>query len=383
MEKMLPFLIALYFLASFPSITASQILLGAALVIWAVQHIRRRKIPAFPPFFWALAGYAALSLLASAFSDNPAVSFKDSRELLLFLIIPMVYVGITHVGDLKRIGWALLASALLSVLFSLAYFLWKAAPGERISGFADHYMTQAGLLLLFCAVALSQFLFTREKSRWIWGGSFLLASVALVLTFTRNAWLGVLVVTAVLLSLFKPRALALVPVAVALVFLISPGQVKRRALSIFDPRSYSNSLRLEYLQAGFKIIKDYPLLGTGPNTVHVIFQRPRYGLSEEARNNVHLHNNLTQIAAERGIPTLLAWLAFMAWVFLALWRMVKENKDPQLFVYAAAALSALAGLFVAGFFEYNWGDSEVVTLFLGLITLPFGLERNLQARLEQ
>ena len=86
MEKMLPFLIALYFLASFPSITASQILLGGALVIWALQHIRSRRIPAFPLFFWALIGYAALSLLASAFSDNPVVSFKDSRELLLFLV---------------------------------------------------------------------------------------------------------------------------------------------------------------------------------------------------------------------------------------------------------------------------------------------------------
>jgi len=383
MEKTLPFFIALYFLASFPSISASQIVLGAALVIWAVHHIRHRKIPAFPPFFWALIGYAALSLLASAFSDNPAVSFKDSRELLIFLVIPIVYVGITRAEDLKRIGWAFLASALLSILFSLAYFLWKAAPGERISGFMDHYMTQAGLLLLFSAVALSQSLFTREKSRWIWGGGFLLASVALVMTLTRNAWVGVFVVIAVLLGLFKPKALVLIPVAAALFFLASPQPVKRRALSIFDPQSYSNAQRIEYLQAGFKIIKDYPLLGTGPNTVHVIFQQPRYGLSEVARNNVHLHNNILQIAAERGIPTLLVWLGFMTWVFLALLRMAREKQDPLLFVYAAAALSALAGLFAAGFFEYNWGDSEVVTLFLGLITLPFGLERSLQARAEE
>jgi O-antigen ligase len=247
----------------------------------------------------------------------------------------------------------------------------------------DHYMTQAGLLLLFSAVALSQFLFAREKGRWIWGAGFLLASVALVMTLTRNAWVGVFVVAVVLLSCFKPKALILMPVVVALLFLASPPSIKRRALSIFDPNSYSNAQRIEYLQAGFKIIKDYPLLGTGPNTVHVIFQRPQYDLSEVARDNVHLHNNLLQIAAERGIPTLLVWLAFMTWVFLALLRMVREKKDPLLFIYAAAALSALVGLFAAGFFEYNWGDSEVATLFLGLITLPFAFERSLHTRTEE
>ena len=155
-------------------------------------------------------------------------------------------------------------------------------------------------------------------------------------------------------------------------FYHSPGHVKRRALSIFDPQSYSNAQRIEYLHAGLKIIGDYPLFGTGPNTVHVIFQKPQYNLSEEARNNVHLHNNLIQIAAERGILTLLTWLGFMAWACLALIRLMRENQDRLLTIFAAAGLAALAGLFAAGFFEYNWGDSEVVTLFLCLITLPFG-----------
>jgi hypothetical protein len=38
---------------------------------------------------------------------------------------------------------------------------------------------------------------------------------------------------------------------------------------------------------------------------------------------------------------------------------------------AAAALAALAAMCAAGLFEYNFGDSEFLMLFLGLITLPY------------
>jgi hypothetical protein len=52
-----------------------------------------------------------------------------------------------------------------------------------------------------------------------------------------------------------------------------------------------------------------------------------------------------------------------------------KNKDPSLRPYTAAALAALLGMVAAGLFEYNFGDSEVVTLFLYLLTLPFVWER--------
>jgi len=41
----------------------------------------------------------------------------------------------------------------------------------------------------------------------------------------------------------------------------------------------------------------------------------------------------------------------------------------------AGAIAALAALCAAGFFEYNFGDSEVTTLLLFILTLPFALGR--------
>ena len=38
---------------------------------------------------------------------------------------------------------------------------------------------------------------------------------------------------------------------------------------------------------------------------------------------------------------------------------------------AATAMAATAAMLAAGMFEYNFGDSEFLMLFLVLITLPF------------
>jgi O-antigen ligase len=92
---------------------------------------------------------------------------------------------------------------------------------------------------------------------------------------------------------------------------------------------------------------------------------------------VHLHNDILQTGAERGIPALVAWMIFIVWVFLSLLKLIK-NKDPSLRPFTIAALAALLGLFIAGLFEYNFADSEITMLFLYLITIPFSLARILE-----
>jgi len=373
--SLLPLFIALYLLFSMVSISLSQIFLSLSLIFWIIMLIREKQKLIFPSFFWPLLVYAALSLVSSFLSVNPEMSLKDSKELLLFLIILLVYTGFLEEKGLKKANLALLASGYLSSLYYLFNYFSKARwPFERTTGFIGQLMTQAGLLLLFSCIALSMFLFYRERIRYLWGLGFLLSLAALVLTQTRSAWLGLVIAASLILFLYKPKALIIVPFAVGLLYLASPLPLKKRALSIFSSEYPSNKYRIEWVAAGIKIIKDFPLFGTGPDTVDMVFQNPKFGLSEEAKKNVHLHNNILQIAAERGIPTLLAWLTFMVWIFISLFKLLK-NKDPTLRPFTVAALGALLALFTAGLFEYNFADSEITALFLYMITIPFSLAR--------
>lgn len=364
------FFLSLYLLFSMISITLSYTILFLALLCWLILLIKNRQPPQFPSFFWPLLVYSLLSLISAFQSVNPEISLINSRELLLFLIVPIVFSGMSSLAYIKKARFVLLASACISSLYSLFYFIFQAVPGERITGFMGHPLTQAGLLLLFFSFALSHFLFSKEKSKYLWALGCILALVALSLTLTRSAWIGLALAAAFILALYKPRTLIIIPIVITLFFLLSPKHVKSRILSIFSTRSYSNVQRIEYLQAGIKIIKDYPLFGTGPNTVDMVFQNPKYGLSDLSKRNVHLHNNLTQIGAERGIPALLAWLTFIGWAFLSLIRLLR-NKDPTLYPLTVSALAAISALCTAGLFEYNFGDSEITILFLFIITLPF------------
>ncbi len=369
-SSLLWLLLFLYLLFSMISITLSYTALILALLSWLFLLIKNRRLPQFPSFFWPLLVYSLFSLISAFQSVNPEISLVDSRELLIFLIIPIVYAGMTSGEKIKKAHYALLASAGVSSLYSLFYFIFQAAPGERITGFMGHPLTQAGLLLLFLSVALSHFLFSREKSRYLWAAAFILAAVALALTLTRSAWIGLSLAVAFILALYKPKALILIPIVIGLFFVLSPKHVKSRILSIFSTQSYSNVQRIEYLEAGIKIIKDYPLFGTGPNTVDMVFQNPKYGLSDLSKRNVHLHNNITQIGAERGIPALIAWLTFIGWAFLSLLKLLRDKEIPR-YTLTVSALAALLALCTAGLFEYNFGDSEITVLFLAIITLPF------------
>ena len=63
------------------SIAASGILLGLSALLWlAVVIINRERIEV-PRMFWPLAAYAGVTLVASLFSANRAISFADCKQL--------------------------------------------------------------------------------------------------------------------------------------------------------------------------------------------------------------------------------------------------------------------------------------------------------------
>ena len=53
--------------------------------------IRDKSRPSAPTFFVGLLAYAGITLISSVFSIAPVESLIDSRQLVLFLIVPAVY----------------------------------------------------------------------------------------------------------------------------------------------------------------------------------------------------------------------------------------------------------------------------------------------------
>src|SRR5687768_6625004 len=71
------------------SIAAAQILLTITSALGIVLVIRDRERIEVPRMFWPLAVYAVITLVASVFSIAPDISIWDSRQLLLFVVVPL------------------------------------------------------------------------------------------------------------------------------------------------------------------------------------------------------------------------------------------------------------------------------------------------------
>jgi O-antigen ligase len=190
---------------------------------------------------------------------------------------------------------------------------------------------------------------------------------ALALSLTRNAWLGTIAAVLVLFAVRNWRLLLVVPVAALILVLVAPGAVMSRIKSIGDTSDPANRDRLAMLRMGTHMMQDHPLTGVGPEMVERVYVQYRDPMAVNP-TNPHLHNVPVQIAAERGIPALVAWLWFVIVATRDLWRQLRSGPAKAL---SAAGLAAMISMLVAGQFEYNFGDSEFLMLFLGLITLPW------------
>jgi O-antigen ligase len=353
------------------SIAAAEAVLILLLLIWATMLVREGVRPSAPAFFVPLLAYAGLTLVSSAFSMDPLESFFDSRQLVLFLIVPMVY-DLARGPKTKIVADVIVTVGALAAAYGIIQYTLLHFDSLRLRprGTLGHYMTYAGTLMLVIGVAAARLIFATRDRKW---PALVMPAllVALTMTLTRSAWVGVSVGVGLLFVLKDLRLTALIPVVIAIVFALAPDSVTNRIMSVSDLRDPSSRDRLAMVQTGTSMIRDHPLTGVGPNMVQRLYTQYRDKNSVQ-KVNPHLHNVPLQIAAERGLPALAAWIVFVAMLTVGVFRLFRTSTDRTL---PAAALAAIGAMLAAGIFEYNFGDSEFLMLFLVIATLPFAAVR--------
>jgi len=370
------------------SIAASQILLAAAIAaaIWLWKK-RGRACFSLPPIAWPLLAFCLWTLLTISVSPDVHLALGELKKFFLYLIVFLVPMLLRGKGSALWIYRAIFAVAVLSCLKGIAQFIANPHRGllDRISGFMSQWMTYSGLLML-SLVALSAFVVCLgwRKHKWVVPLSLMIIA-PLVLSQTRNAWGGAVVGIVVVILLRRPRAIIGLVVLILAIYLLSPASIKQRLQAAFDPNDPNTRNRIELTGTALRLVRDNPWVGVGPKNVGL--EALRYRGSHEWPDWMyqHMHNNFLQIAAERGIPGLLIWLWFMvrlAWDAFRVFRSsgglssTHRDEDNEALMVSTAALGAWAALIAAGMFEYNFGDSEVLTLFLFMTSVPYAFLDN-------
>ena len=381
-------------LAGLPLVTRAglSLLIAACGLLWVLWALRTTP-GQIGPINLALLAVLAVALLATGFSPVPVAAAKGLMKLTSYL---GVYALMRQLLASSPLWWdRLVAALLIGQLFTSVIGIrqlyadssqlarWSdnnsVAEGTvRIYSTLDNPNLLGGYLLPILPLAAVAVLRWRTLPRRLFALlSLVLGIVALVLTYSRGAWMGMVASLGLLSLLLAMRQtrnwplfwrrtlplLLLVGTAVALVVLVTQVEPLRvRVMSLVAGREdSSNNFRINVWTSVLAMINDRPWLGIGPgntafNLIYPLYQQPKF-------NALSAYSIPLELLVEAGVPGLLAGLALL---FTGMRTgLLQGQGQGMLALPSLAAVAAFAGLAVQGLTDTIFFRPEVqlVALF--------------------
>ncbi|MBF0292928.1 MAG: O-antigen ligase family protein [Nitrospinae bacterium] len=364
----------------FVSISAAQMAAAGLVICWMGRWFSSGQKPDFSALKWPIALFAVMSAVSALASYDVMESVRDSKDLFHFFIFFAAYDYLSrHPERIITAVKVAVGGGAVAAVHGLGQAVVRGVEiNNRISGFQSIYMTFAGLLMLGAVSALAVALFGRQgkSAGWLYAATALMTA-AIAVSLTRNAMVGLFVGAFLLLALRSPWAGASAPIVAAIAIALAPSHIQERVLSVANTQNETNKERLYLWSAGIRIARDHPFFGVGQNSFPLVY--PKYRHPDVKEPNIsHLHNNVIEIAAERGGAGLLAWLSIWAvalWKTVSAWRRMGAG---HIRAAAAMGMSTIAAFLVAGMFEYNFGAAVMQMLIYFFVAASLAAEKRSQ-----
>jgi len=128
---------------------------------------------------------------------------------------------------------------------------------------------------------------------------------------------------------------------------------------------------------GIRLVRQHPWFGVGMETVHLHWEEWNIRGFIQYRVQSHFHSTYLQIAVERGIPTLLAWLWFCIAYIVLLLRLIRRLGTTGEFPRGVVAgiLAGFLAFCVTAAFHYNLGEESLAMMLFFYYGLAVAVER--------
>lgn len=334
------------------NLSCMDIVLGALYVLWAGRVLIARG--AVRGFFWpagawlilGLTGWAALSMLNAA---DPVLSLfllaQFAKALLLYLYLAnnlksdedfgfvarCMLVGLVAESLITCAQYAAGDNFGLDVLGGTSERKEMLLGGVRVfrpGGTVGHPNALGGYIASILPLVLA-LRFTLAPRRWQWIGlaGLGLGSIALVLTFSRSAWLAAAMACGGVMAwlfLHARRRVRWLPVLGAglLLALILSAFLPQIAGRWLEDDEGSTLSRLPQTQIALEMVRQHPFLGVGLNNygraqhLYDVYVDSPDRLHRVYVHQVRLHNIFLLLAAEIGLVGLL-FLGVFLWMLAA------------------------------------------------------------------
>ncbi|MBO5955713.1 MAG: O-antigen ligase family protein, partial [Clostridia bacterium] len=341
-------------------------------------------------FTWNLEGtglmvlvMAIIYFVASLTSFAPVKSVQIWAVYFAFMVFYFVIINTIktekQLFDLLRM---FTISAVLVCLYGIAQYIfgWNVTQAwideemfedikMRIYSTLDNPNVLGEYILLALPLCIS-LMWTAKKAlpRIIYLGLSAILGVALILTFSRGCWLGIMAAAAIFVTFAAGKLWGLGLIALPLVPFIVPESILNRFTSIGDMSDSSTSYRVSIWMGTLLMLKDFWLSGIGLGSEAFTQVYPFYSYNMVVAQ--HPHNLFLHIITESGIIGLLAFLFLILLFFKKMATGVQVfGKGNKFSVTLIAISSAVTGFLLQGVFDNCFYNYRVFMIFWAVLAI--------------
>lgn len=346
---------------------AGQIPLYLASLLWFIQALRGTKpLCARTQIFLALFAVAiGVSLLYAVHPEN---GLDKLNRLLFFPLAGAVTAACLRGPDIPdrivAICLSLVGGVCLLAVHDLFEFPYEVfVRGENFVDVGNMTSPQFYLVALLLLFGL------RSYRPALLGRLFWLCPPLLLCGFLmhqkRGVWLaGMVAVGLWTLWMRRWKTLLLLAVLAGIALSLPFVQTRLQSLREVTDRNHGGRSTL-WLEVAPRLLPEYPWgMGYNGSNAEDFREILPDDIHLEARLR-HLHNNLLQIRLELGWHGLALWILWMA---AMLWTAFRPASRQDLLLRRTVGFALLA-LLLNGMVEYNFGDSEILKVYLVLFGL--------------
>lgn len=197
----------------------------------------------------------------------------------------------------------------------------------------------------------------------------LLMIAAVIITFSRGGFIGLIAMSLVLVRKIgrrnKTAAIGALVLGAIFFLAVAPGAYAGRLATIFDSASDltgSSSQRTVVLKRSILVALRYPLFGVGLGNFH-----------HKSEQELGTHNAYTQVAAETGIAAMVCYIIFLVHPLRKLRMIEREmferNENSRYYYLAIGMQASIVAYMVASFFAavaYQWYAYYLVAYAIAL-----------------
>ncbi|MBE7047910.1 MAG: hypothetical protein E7393_00855 [Ruminococcaceae bacterium] len=340
------------------------------------QNISLRPVP--------MASYIAFFGLTLVLGTLTSFTFIKSMQILFLHIvfIAFYFVAFQALSTSKKWRGALVLFLLSSGVVSLLGIYQNFAGVNSTASWVDAEMFNqikvrvyatfgnpnvlGEYLIIMISLALAVIWKSKTNGqKTIYCALFAALGLCMIFTWSRGAWLGV-VLAAVLFLLIMDKRWTLVGMIAILalpMLLGADSPITDRILSIGNTADSSTAYRVSIWQASINMIQDFWMngIGLGSDAFSMIY--PKYAMAG-ANFALHSHNLFLQIWVETGIAGIISFLVLiLAFVRQSISLSMYQNRCNFNSAIAIALATGLLGFMFQGLTDNVWYNYKMLLIF--------------------